>query len=488
MTASTPLDKDMLRNREIENQMALLAHPVASVRSGAARRLGEMKAGIDGLIELLSDSHEGVRAAAALALGSFAGDARISQIADYLLAAIDDPSEKVCQAAIRSLGMLRAQMAREEIETFLDDPSDYVLGAAVLALARLEANDLAPRLAELLNHPSLFVKCQAVRAVGLLKYAQAGPAIFEMLGQARAVRARTYQETPASQKHKEGSLNSLLGYLIRTAGDLQLEAAAPLLIDIAQNDVGMRGQAVEALMHIGANVAPELLTGLLNDPSVNLRRRLVQMMAQFEYRPSLPLLRPLLSTESAAVRGAALSAITRMGDREAIPMVERMCFHDPNPFVRAQAVQSLVSLAGAQANITLMSLVSDSNARVRQAAVTNLMSTLATSDEALPVLATFVEANPSSDLASEIARALKQKNYQPDQSLPESPTASLLPDNLVNEAPQILTALECWQQHIRSSGLINQSPTWKNTDAALGDIILILRSVLDGEPQDGPFQ
>ena len=113
---------------------------MAGARAAAARRLGDLQAGRDALLDALNDPHENVRSAAALALGNFGDSEETGEIIEFLLAAIDDPSEKVCQAAIRSLGMLRAVIALPEIEEFLDDPNPFITGAAILALARLGAS------------------------------------------------------------------------------------------------------------------------------------------------------------------------------------------------------------------------------------------------------------------------------------------------------------------------------------------------------------
>ena len=93
----------------------------------------------------------------------------------------------------------------------------------------------------------------------------------------------------------------------------------PILIEIAKKDIGLRGQAVEALIAIGADVAPELLTRLLSDPSIYLRKRIILLMSQFNYRPALPLLRPLLREESASIGSTTLQAVTQMNDKTRCP-------------------------------------------------------------------------------------------------------------------------------------------------------------------------
>ncbi len=330
-------DKTLLRQREIENHLAALRAPLASARCAAARRLGDLQAGCEALLAALRDPHENVRSAAAQALGNFRYSENAREIIDLLLAAIDDPSERVCQSAIRSLGALHAVDALSEIEEFLNDSSPYVVGAAILALARLGAVDKAAELAAFLESENRYVKMQAVRAVSTFMYAPAGPVILRLLQSTRQERLATEPNDLQSRlEWREDDLYSLQNQLIRAAGDLRLQEAVPVLIEIAQKDIGLRGLAVEALIAIGAEIAPELLNNLLADPSVSLRKRLIALMVQHNYRQALPLIRPLLRVENASTRSAALQGITQMADTSTIAEVVWMSFHELEP-LRARA-------------------------------------------------------------------------------------------------------------------------------------------------------
>ncbi len=398
-----------MRQREIENQLSALHAPLAGARAAAARRLGDLQAGCDALLDALKDPHENVRSAAAQALGSFSGSEKAPEIIETLLAAIDDPSEKVCQAAIRSLGTLHAEAARPEIEEFLEDSNPFIAGAAVLALARLGASDLAPQLASLLHHENSYIKIQAVRAVGLLKYAPAGADIVRLLEETRQERqANGPVDLQTRLEWREDDLYSLQNQLIRAAGDLRLKEAVPMLIETAQKDIGLRGLAIEALIAIGADFDPELVTNLLSDPSVYLRKRLMALITQHNYRQALPLIRPLLRAENASTRSAALQAVTQMNDAGCLAEVVWMCFHDSNPFVRVQSVQSLVLLAGKQAIPQLIQLAGDANFQVRKAAVARLAEWEPTEKPILAVLARFSAGSQEDELTPVIAAILQK--------------------------------------------------------------------------------
>jgi HEAT repeat protein len=417
-----------------------------------------------------------VRSAAAQALGSFSGSEKAPEIIDTLLAAIDDPSEKVCQAAIRSLGTLHAEAARPEIEEFLDDSNPFIAGAAVLALARLGAVDLAPRLAALLHQGNSYIKIQAVRAVGLLKYAPAGADIVRLLEETRQERQANGQvDLQTRLEWREDDLYSLQNQLIRAAGELQLNEAIPLLIETAQKDIGMRGLAIEALIAIGADIDPELVTNLLSDPSVYLRKRLMALITQHNYRQALPLIRPLLRSENASTRSAALQAVTQMNDAGSLGEVAWMCFHDSNPFVRVQAVQSLMQLAGKAAMPQLILLAGDANFQVRKAAAARLVEWEPAERPVLAALARFSAGSPEDELAPAIAAILQKNSFDPSGAAAlTQPGLTPIPSELQVEVPGLLVILDRWRMALRQAEITAPDPETQKIEDALSCLISVL--------------
>ena len=480
---SMPSEKDIVRQREIDIHISALRMPLVSGRVNAARRLGNMQAGVDALIDALDDSHESVRAAAAIGLGNFTNCENEVEIIDSLLTAIDDSSEKVCQSAIRSLGMLRAQSARSEIEEFLDDSNPFIVGSAVLSLARLGFVDLGERLASFLHHPSNYVKMQAARAVSILHFTPSGQELLDLLQKTRQEKEITPKELAlrASPKRQDDELYSLQNHLIRSIGDLQIEEAAPLLIEIAQKDIGLRGLAVEALVSIGSEMAPELLSGLLADPSAYLRRRLILLMTQFNYKPALPQLRELLREESASIRSAALQAVTEMKDEVSTAHVKWMAFYDPNPFIRVQAVQSLSDLLGNQAGEVFLLLANDSNFQVRRIAISYLLHSVSYSqiDEngpILPCLHQFAQTFPMDEMVPVIRDLLKQLDFQPNLKTiqPSIPEDYFLPPDEKEDIPVLLDLLERWQNFLLESPNSQSDVNFPKTTSALSHLITLL--------------
>jgi HEAT repeat protein len=337
-------------------------------------------------------------------------------------------------------------------------------------------------LAAFLHHENSYIKMQAVRAVGLLKYAPSGPDIVQLLETTRQERQANGQaDLQTRLDWREDDLYSLQNQLIRAAGDLRLEEAVPLLVETAQKDIGLRGLAVEALISIGVDFDPELVTNLLSDPSVYLRKRLMALITQHNYRPALPLVRPLLRSENASTRSAALQAVTQLNDTKSVAEVVWMCFHDSNPFVRVQAVQSLVQLAGKEAVPQLAQLAGDANFQVRKAAAAWLVEWEPAELPVMAVLAHFSSNSPEDELTPAIAAILEKNNFDPAEAPAGTPLRrSSIPPELEVEIPNLLVLLDRWRMALRQAETAVSNPEAQKIEDALSFLISVLNEASHG--------
>jgi HEAT repeat protein len=446
---------------EIANQVQALRAPLATVRAAAARRLGQLKTEAEALVTALQDSHEIVRVSAAQALGNLPTDdeSQNALILDHLLSAIDDASDKVCQAAIWALGMRRETSAADQIAEMLAVSNPFIAGNAVLALARIEDPRAALHVIEYLNHPNDYVKTQAVRAVTLLRYAPAGPGILNL-----------FTHLKAEREQKGIPRHTLVNNLFEAIAALELREAVPLLLETAQQDVGLRTKAVETLIALQAEEAAAQLAPMLADPSANLRRNLLHLMGQFRYLPAVPLIRPLLHDNQPAVRKAAVQVLTRLDDRESAATIEWMCFHDSSPFTRIEAVVSLTHLLGVDALPALRALANDPNVDVRRAVVDGLLELDVWSEPDLRVAARFASDFPQDELSARLQGILA--NYPPllPETGPVTPAPPDIPQAILTDREQLISLLQSWQ-----AGLPAHSAT-EATRAALQHLLAILQS------------
>ena len=280
------------------------------------------------------------------------------EVISHLLAAIDDPNNYVCAAAVNSLGLLEAKQAVNQVEACLEDTHPIVVQAAILALARIAPERIESRLGEYLQSDEYLIHLAATRACGWLMHQPCGERVLEAL-----------KNFMAGNDQQDLKLPKLY---IEVLSRLEMRAAVPTLVEIAEREVGLRGVAVEALVEMNAEEAAAILSPLLSDPSNRLRRNLIEMMMQADYEAALPLVRPLLRDNAITVRETALAAVSKWEDRVSVEDVRQIAYSDPNPFVRPQAVITLTSLLGQDALPDLVALADDLNMHVRRAVAQSL--------------------------------------------------------------------------------------------------------------------
>lgn len=449
------------RQAEIQKCLEDLRSTNPYHRSLAAKRLGELRAEPEALAKALEDPNSFVRSAAAEALGHVGGDPT-GEVSEALMAAIDDPNDYVCAAAVNSLGLLHTNSAAEQLQECLVDTNPYIVQAAILALARISPPEVAEKLAAFLDAEHYLIHLSAVRAVGLLGYEPAGPKILDYLDK--------YLQDGDRQDLKLAKL------YIDVLARLQVREAIPLLIEIARRQVGLRSAAVEALIDLKADEAAPVLAPLLNDPSNKLRRSLVEMMTRAGYRAALPVVRPLLRDANIGIREAALAAVSRWEDLVSVDTVRWMCYHDPNPFVRPQAIATLVSLVGEQALPDLVTLSVDMNSHVRRAVALALGSLPHLPENGVQVLNRLAQ-DPEIGESAQVALAQHDLEPAEPKALPDTPPPLLLPEELLPELPHLLSTLETWQQALAGQAGDLSFEAVSQVDQAISTLVVVLRDI-----------
>jgi HEAT repeat protein len=452
------------KQEEIERCLRLIQSRNPRDRSYAAKRLGELKARPDILMSMMDDPNGFVRSASAEALGRSV-ELPAPEVVSHLLAAIDDPNNYVCAAAVNSLGLLEAEQAKEQIEGCLNDPHPIIVQAAILAMARIDSNMIKDRLTEYLQSDEYLIHLAAARACGWLSHEACGDFVLQALKNFMAVNDQPDLKLPK--------------LYIEVLARLNKKEAIPTLVEIAENEVGLRGVAVEALVEMGAEEAAQILSPLLSDPSNRLRRNLIEMMMQADYETALPLVRPLLKDNAITVRETALAAVSQWGDKVSADDVRVIAYSDPNPFVRPQAVLTLTNLLGQEALSDLVALSDDLNLHVRRA----VAQCFAEMDYLTPKAKVALVRLANDEDTAEFAQDALQKHdldaipYNP-KTEPESKVP--VPEELRQELPSLLTLLETWQDSLPDLQQKFELEELSGVDQALSTLIVYLREANNG--------
>jgi HEAT repeat protein len=451
---------------EVAACLADLGSTNPHARSAAARRLGELRAAPEALLEALGDPNPYVRAEAARALGAAAsaagpGDGRTAEAVEGLLCAIDDRNDHVCAAALHALGVLRAAGARDQVLDRLGDHNPSVVAEALYALGRIGGPGLGERVASFLDERHPRILNAAAGAVAALGHAPAAPRLLRNLE--RFVR--------------EGRRDvRLVANHIGALAAIGAREAVPLLRDLARRHVGLRSAAVAALAELDGSASAPLLVDLLRDPSERLRKQLLRLIARADCREALPWLRPLLRDRQAEVRRAALALVARWGDPASVDDVARMCHAESDPHTRPEAVAALVALLGPGSLPTLLALVADPNPVVRRAVADGLGRLDPPPPEAAEALARLA-LDVDCRVAEHARQGLEAHHLAPPAAAASAAAhASLVPAELRPRLVPLLPALLAWQAALAGLSGAGDPRTTAELDRALTTLVVALRS------------
>jgi HEAT repeat protein len=455
------LKRNNNKQDEIDRCLRLVQSRNPRDRSYAAKRLGELKAKPDILMSMMEDPNGFVRSASAEALGRSV-TLPAPEVVSHLLAAIDDPNNYVCAAAVNSLGLLEAEQAVEQVEACLSDSHPIVVQAAILAMARIDPDRIVKHLDELIHSDEYLIHLAATRACGWLMVDSCAPFILEML-----------QNFMASDDKQDLKLPKLY---IEVLSRLNMKAAIPTLVEIAEKEVGLRGVAVEALVEMSAEEAAAILSPLLSDPSNRLRRNLIEMMIKSDYQTALPLVRPLLRDNAITVRETALAAVSKWQDMVSVEDVRNIAFSDPNPFVRPQAVLTLTRLLGQDAIQDLEELADDLNVHVRRAVAQCLVEMEYLTPGAKQALLRLAADEDTVEFARE---ALAAHDLSAISPMPEPRRAASVPvpSLLGNDRGTLLGLLETWQENLPDMQKDFNLEELSEVDQALSLLVVYLREM-----------
>jgi HEAT repeat protein len=263
---------------------------------------------------------------------------------------------------------------------------------------------------------------------------------------------------------------------IEVLARLNMREAIPVLLEIAEKEVGLRGVAVEALVEMKAEEAAVILSPLLNDPSNRLRRNLIEMMIQADYDAALPLVRPLLRDNAITVRESALAAVSKWEDQVSVADVRQIAFSDPNPFVRPQAVITLTKLLGQEALPDLIDLAEDLNVHVRRAVAQSLAEMEYLTPAGKAALLKLEHDEETADFVQEALDVHDLSTIHPKAAVVPQVKVPV-PENLRGDAKVLLSLLENWQDSLPELNRQFDLEELSEIDQALSTLILYLRRI-----------
>ena len=327
------------------------------------------------IVNLLTDSDSDVRNAAVQTLGHIKADTAVPEIVRCLT----DSDWHVRSAAVKALGHMKANTAAPEIVKFLTDSESGMRSAAALALGRLNADMVVPDLVKLLTDSAWEVRSAAALALGQMKADTAAPEIVKLLPDAHpnvrgaAALALVQLKTDTAVLEIVNLLLDSNWYVrseaVSALGQMKADTAAPEIVKLLADSVWqVRCSAVNALGQVKADMAAPEIVKLLTDSDWHVRGEAVSVLGQIKAVTAAPEIVNLLADSNSDVRSAAVKALGQLKAYTAVPEIVRL-LADSNADMRSAAVKALGEMKADKAVPEIAKLLADSNADMRSAAV-----------------------------------------------------------------------------------------------------------------------
>jgi HEAT repeat protein len=380
-----------------------------AARVWTARVLGRIAdpTATDALVARLSDRSDGLRVAAAEALGHL-GDRRALQA--VIQATLRDPAPQVRAHAAAAASKIAGADAVDVLVAALADPDYGTRLRALEAFEHIEVTDTSG-LERALHDVNPEVKRRAALALERVGFLSS---VIENLGSDdRATAERAHDNLV--KLGSAGLVDSIAGYLHHASfevratialvcGELAMARTGPLLIAaLDDKEWPVRAALCRAIGQLRTHGGPPVLAKLLTDPDEVVRESAAEALAEYDDGSIKPCMEPIMSAYgpgTVPIRWQVVGMAARAGGDDAFSLLASAS-RDPSERVRARAVTALEGREGAVA--ALVERLSDASLEVRMAAVSALGS--AATEEAFEGL---VRALPGAapDARERIAQAL----------------------------------------------------------------------------------
>ena len=341
------------------------------------------------LVDFLRGTDEDLRIQAALALG----DQEDTCAIPALIAALNDPSPNVVYHAIEALGKLRANEAANTLVQIAES-RDFFLGfPALAALAEIGNPGVATRLLPLMQDPML--REATAQTLGRIGDESVVKPLVDVLNGREAPTVIIANSLVSlydrfEEAHGEGRLIAeLTAQAMRTQGTQNVVDAfdgvsaanlRPLVLIVGwlRNPVAARAVAqylgssevqsdvVEALVRHGHAVV-DLLVEQLDSEDIGVRAAAVSALGRIRDRRAIPLLTSLLGRDE-ELTIPLLGALTSIGDPSALDRMFDL-LNTSDAAVRRGVVSALNALGTAEMVHRVIPLLDNDNPGVREAAV-----------------------------------------------------------------------------------------------------------------------
>lgn len=367
------------------------------LRMAAAITLGQLKdskAAKPLFSTLRNDESPSVRSSAAAALSSFPS----IRNAEQLVKSLKDPSELVRASAVMSLGIIGTKDAVPDITRLLQDSNSAVKSNAALTLGNLKAESALDDLVKALNETNSNVIISIARAINFIDADKGVQKLVEALNSTNPIIMRRGAAACLQIIQNNKSINSLntivadknedimlrkfallalinmksteclnnLSSMIKDPNeDFKLKVVAGAGIGTLGNEshidnllnaaneteiAELKNNCINGVRNIIAKSEKKItfdfskLLSLLEDDNQNIRAMVVDILGYLKSEDKVDKLIDLASKEERIVRAYAISALGRIADKKAEPLLLNILKNDPDHIICSSAAKALYSM------------------------------------------------------------------------------------------------------------------------------------------------
>ena len=311
---------------------------VAVVAAGALGHIGDRRA-FEPLVAKLDHAHAALRQVAVSALNSLGHP----ELGARLPALLRDPSPRVREAAAKVAGYLGDPALLDAMLALCADDDEVVRRSAVEQLVRFDDPRATTAVGNALTAGTAGVRAAAARA---LAHGESRDAIERLSAACGDV-------DPWVRYYGARSLGHL--------GRRSPEAATAMLLALAMHDPvpPVRIAALDALGALGVSTEHAALRAIADDPDPAVAAPALMVLGAARDRETLESLLAALAHDERVRRLAALDALVRRGDVEAVPAVTIVARHSSDPEERSRALDALAAMADECAVAALVDVARD---------------------------------------------------------------------------------------------------------------------------------
>jgi HEAT repeat protein len=330
------------------------------------------EAAVDPLMALLTGSpHPPARAWAANVLGEVGAQRAFPA----LVRALNDGNDEVRGKAATALGRLGDRRAIHHLlEHLLTDPAPFVRVRIACTLGQFGGPEVIDRLVHALRDPAWWVRMRSVEALEQIGPEAEGPLLVALDDADGTIRGRA-----AAALERLGVAESLVRMIV--TGENSAEAsdmlvrlstggARELLVELMRHSSPAVREAVITAVRRGrrGDLTTEVMHSAAHDPEPSLRAAALETLRSNRADQAVPMAIGALSDTDPQVRTAAARLLGELGGRDTVDVL-RQRTSDPEPSVRAAAAAALGALRAAIAQVDLARLLGDPEPEVRETAL-----------------------------------------------------------------------------------------------------------------------